>query len=55
MNYRLLEYTENSDYSLTLCTSIHATVLSLCLQKLLNLYLAFQECFLHLLAVQAES
>ena len=44
-------YTENSDDSLPLCISVHPTVYSLCL----NLYLAFQERFLHLLAVQAES
>lgn len=51
MNIRLLEYTENSDDSLPLCISVHPTVYSLCL----NLHLAFQERFLHLLAVQAES
>lgn len=51
MNIRLLEYTENSDDSLPLCISVHPTVYSLCL----NLYLTFQERFLHLLAVQAES
>lgn len=55
MNYRLIEYTENSDISLLLSMSVFATVYSLGLQKFLNLYPAFQNRFLHLLAVQAES